>query len=78
MTSDQHLSVSNDVLFAVREGVGWVTFNRPAARNAFTFAMYERLAAICQQWLDGARQRLDAALATDEAAERAAGDTAEA
>jgi len=38
----------------------------------------ERLAAICQQWLDGARQRLDAALATDEAAERAAGDTAEA
>ena len=38
----------------------------------------ERLAAICQQWLDGARQRLDAALATDEAAERAAGDTGDA
>jgi exodeoxyribonuclease VII small subunit len=26
----------------------------------------EKLAAICQQWLDGARRRLDAALDTDE------------
>ncbi|GAB7005171.1 exodeoxyribonuclease VII small subunit [Nocardioides sp. AN3] len=26
----------------------------------------ERLATICQEWLDGARQRLDAALGTDE------------
>ena len=25
----------------------------------------ERLAALCQQWLDGARRRLDAALAAD-------------
>ncbi|HET9840907.1 MAG TPA: exodeoxyribonuclease VII small subunit [Nocardioides sp.] len=25
----------------------------------------ERLAAICQEWLDGARRRLDAAIATD-------------
>jgi exodeoxyribonuclease VII small subunit len=29
----------------------------------------ERLATICQQWLDGARQRLDAALAEDDAPE---------
>ena len=29
------------------DGIGRVTFNRPAARNAFTFAMYDRLAAIC-------------------------------
>ena len=34
------------VLYEVREGVGWITFNRPEARNAMTFAMYERLAAI--------------------------------
>ncbi len=27
----------------------------------------ERLAQVCQQWLDGARQRLDAAVAPDEA-----------
>jgi exodeoxyribonuclease VII small subunit len=26
----------------------------------------ERLAALCQQWLDGARARLDAALDTDD------------
>ena len=29
----------------------------------------ERLALVCQQWLDGARQRLDAAAAPDEADE---------
>jgi exodeoxyribonuclease VII small subunit len=26
----------------------------------------ERLATICQEWLDGARQRLDAAMAADD------------
>jgi enoyl-CoA hydratase/carnithine racemase len=31
----------------LRDGILWVTFNRPEARNALTFAMYERLAAIC-------------------------------
>jgi enoyl-CoA hydratase/carnithine racemase len=46
---DQQLSATDDLLFDVREGIGWVTFNRPQARNAFTFAMYERLAAICAQ-----------------------------
>jgi enoyl-CoA hydratase len=38
-----------DILFEVSEGIGRVTFNRPQARNAFTFAMYERLAAICEE-----------------------------
>jgi enoyl-CoA hydratase/carnithine racemase len=33
----------------VRDGIGHITFNRPAARNAMTFAMYERLAEICDQ-----------------------------
>src|SRR3984957_18913556 len=41
--------VSQDILFDLRDGIGKVTFNRPQARNAFTFAMYERLAHICQQ-----------------------------
>jgi enoyl-CoA hydratase len=36
-----------ELLFEVRAGIGWITFNRPQARNALTFAMYERLAAIC-------------------------------
>ena len=39
-------SVSQDMLYEVKDGIGWVTFNRPQARNAFTFAMYERLAEI--------------------------------
>jgi enoyl-CoA hydratase/carnithine racemase len=39
--------VGEDVLYEVRDGVAFVTFNRPQARNAFTFAMYERLAEIC-------------------------------
>ena len=37
----------DDLLYEVRGRIGYVTFNRPASRNALTFAMYERLAAIC-------------------------------
>jgi enoyl-CoA hydratase/carnithine racemase len=40
---------TDDILFEVREGIGHVTFNRPQARNAFTFQMYERLAEICEE-----------------------------
>jgi enoyl-CoA hydratase/carnithine racemase len=40
---------SDDLLFDLRDGIGRVTFNRPQARNAFTFEMYERLAHICRQ-----------------------------
>jgi enoyl-CoA hydratase len=40
---------SDDLLFDLRDGIGRVTFNRPQARNAFTFEMYERLAQICGQ-----------------------------
>jgi enoyl-CoA hydratase/carnithine racemase len=46
---DQQSPATNDLLFDLRDGVGRVTFNRPQARNAFTFEMYERLAQICQQ-----------------------------
>jgi len=41
--------VSEDLLYEIKDGVGRVTFNRPEARNAFTFRMYERLGEICQQ-----------------------------
>src|SRR5690349_7896252 len=37
----------DELLYEVRDGVGYITFNRPQARNALTFAMYERLAEIC-------------------------------
>ena len=30
-------------------GIGRATFNRPQARNAFTFEMYEQLAQICER-----------------------------
>jgi enoyl-CoA hydratase len=46
---DQAATASEDLLFDLRDGIGRVTFNRPQARNAFTFAMYERLAQICRQ-----------------------------
>jgi enoyl-CoA hydratase len=39
----------DDLLFAVEDGIGRITFNRPQARNAFTFEMYERLAEICER-----------------------------
>lgn len=37
-----------ELLHETRDGIAFVTFNRPQARNALTFAMYEGLAAICQ------------------------------
>ncbi len=47
------MNEANDELrYEVRDGIGWITFNRPAARNSLTFAMYERLAAICTQAKD--------------------------
>ena len=39
----------DELLYELRDGVGYVTFNRPQARNALTFAMYERLAEICNR-----------------------------
>ncbi len=38
----------SELLYEVRGAVGHVTLNRPQARNALTFAMYERLAEICR------------------------------
>jgi enoyl-CoA hydratase/carnithine racemase len=37
---------TDELLYEIRDGIGFLTFNRPQARNAMTFAMYERLAEI--------------------------------
>ena len=44
-TSEQ--TAEDEILYRITDGIGWVTFNRPQARNSMTFAMYERLAEIC-------------------------------
>lgn len=31
----------------LKDGILWITFNRPEARNALTFGMYDRLAQLC-------------------------------
>lgn len=41
-------STAQDLLFEVDGSVARITINRPEARNAFTFEMYERLAECCQ------------------------------
>ncbi len=38
---------TDELLYEVRGTTGWVTLNRPEARNALTFAMYEGLADVC-------------------------------
>jgi enoyl-CoA hydratase/carnithine racemase len=42
------LQATEDLLYDVQDGIARMTFNRPQARNALTFAMYERMAAICE------------------------------
>ncbi len=39
----------DEVLFEIGDdGIAWLTFNRPEARNAMTFGMYQRLGEICR------------------------------
>jgi enoyl-CoA hydratase len=33
--------MTQELLYDKRGDIGWITFNRPAQRNALTFAMYE-------------------------------------
>jgi enoyl-CoA hydratase/carnithine racemase len=41
-------AAAEDLLYEVADGIGLLTFNRARARNALTYAMYERLSEICR------------------------------
>jgi len=45
--------LNDELTYTQKDLTGLITFNRPHARNALTFEMYESLAAICQQLIDG-------------------------
>ena len=45
---DAPVQKTEDLIYAVEDGIARLTFNRPQARNALTFAMYEQMAAICE------------------------------
>jgi enoyl-CoA hydratase len=42
------VTANEDLLYVVKDGIAHLTFNRPQARNALTFAMYEQMAKICE------------------------------
>src|SRR6201986_2705384 len=42
------VQANEDLIYVVEDGIGRLTFNRPQARNALTFAMYEQMASICE------------------------------
>lgn len=48
-TTGREATSEGEVRFERRGEIGWVTFDRPAARNAMTFAMYERLGEVCTE-----------------------------
>lgn len=41
--------MTEELLYEIRGEAGWIIFNRPAQRNALTFAMYEGVAEICSR-----------------------------
>ena len=43
------MTTNEDLLFEKDGPVGLITFNRPEARNALTFAMYQHLVDICRE-----------------------------
>ncbi len=48
MSNDNTASASDELLYEICDGIGYVTLNRPAARNALTIAMYHGLADVCR------------------------------
>ena len=46
---------TQELLFEQQGSIGFLTFNRPQARNALTFAMYEGIAEFCRNPPEGLR-----------------------
>jgi enoyl-CoA hydratase len=69
--------MSQEILYELNDGVGCITFNRPEARNAFTFRMYEQLAEICQQAAADSSVKALVLTGTDEKAFAAGTDISE-
>jgi enoyl-CoA hydratase len=69
--------MSEEILYEVNEGVGRITINRPEARNAFTFRMYERLAEICRNASADSSLRVLVLTGADETAFAAGTDISE-
>jgi len=69
--------MNQEILYEVREGIGRITFNRPEARNAFTFRMYERLAEICKQAVSDSSVKVLVLTGSDEKAFAAGTDISE-
>ncbi|WP_226575392.1 enoyl-CoA hydratase/isomerase family protein [Acuticoccus sediminis] len=44
-----HAATTDDLIYEVEDGIATLTLNRPQARNAFTFAMYDGMATICRE-----------------------------
>src|SRR5690606_6739420 len=49
MKAEVEERLGGDILFQRDERIAWLTFNRPQARNALTFEMWEELARICDE-----------------------------
>src|ERR1700734_1138639 len=49
---DAPVQATEDLIYTVDKGIARMTFNRPQARNALTFAMYEQMGSICQAMKD--------------------------
>lgn len=47
MADDEFIPSTDELLYERAGPLAWLTFNRPAARNAITWAMYEGLEAAC-------------------------------
>lgn len=51
-TSDARRTIdlgTGELIFEIDGAIAWLTFNRPHARNAMTWAMYEGLSAACER-----------------------------